>query len=657
MEKSSTPAGRAGMPGCRKWFFGMMIFGAGAVVYLLQGSPSDISREMEQIYTHSEAAIISITNETDSPPKSSLLYAQDNATLGIYLINTEGCKIPDMPVKNSMISKFTKDVQPTPECDKDWWPLHGKTKARGPALVQSDLDSLYLGSLAKNLSCCYRPFTRATPGTPGVDNKAIYSKECIPFKNRDRVSDNYEFVRVECYNSSKRPDLVYKDFHAFVPLKRNVEERCTDSDSSRNQISVAVLGIDSVSRLNMHRELPLTLQTLQMAGAVPLLGYNKVADNTFPNLMPLLTGISESDLIKGCPWPGPDHVLDACPFIWKEYAIAGYRTVYAEDCTWMTTFNYAKSGFLHQPTDYYARPFLQNTEEQIGHLKKWNVKLCSGPRLTINNILSYAQKVSQRFESSNWFGLFWSNSVSHDVLTMPHIGDKAFSSLVSKIDFNRTALVFISDHGMRWGPIRDTYQGWLESCLPAAFVVLPPWFETEYPEAVKNLRLNGAARLTTPFDLHATLRDLINPDKSLLNPSITAKGISLFRPIPENRTCESASIPETYCTCQASKPLETRSVPDKAIEAILATLNSALMSAPECAPLTLKYIISARVMGQHHLQLTLQTQPGDGHFQGTVSKVADGRFEVQGPISRMNQYGNSSWCVSSYLLKPVCYCL
>lgn len=124
-------------------------------------------------------------------------------------------------------------------------------------------------------------------------------------------------------------------------------------------MNVIILGIDSMSRLNMHRELPLTMQALKSVGAVPLLGYNKVADNTFPNLMPLLTGLGELELRDGCPWPGPDHVLDACPFIWKQYATNGFRTVYAEDCAWMSTFNYAKLGFLQPPTDYYARPFLQ----------------------------------------------------------------------------------------------------------------------------------------------------------------------------------------------------------------------------------------------------------------------------------------------------------
>ena len=37
----------------------------------------------------------------------------------------------------------------------------------------------------------------------------------------------------------------------------------------------------------------------------------------------------------------------------------------------------------------------------------------------------------------------------------------------------------------------------------------PPSFEKNHPEAMKNLRTNGQ-RLSTPFDIHATLRDIVD---------------------------------------------------------------------------------------------------------------------------------------------------
>ena len=37
----------------------------------------------------------------------------------------------------------------------------------------------------------------------------------------------------------------------------------------------------------------------------------------------------------------------------------------------------------------------------------------------------------------------------------------------------------------------------------------PPSFQRNYPEAMKNLRTN-AQRLSTPFDIHATLQDVVD---------------------------------------------------------------------------------------------------------------------------------------------------
>ena len=45
--------------------------------------------------------------------------------------------------------------------------------------------------------------------------------------------------------------------------------------------------------------------------------------------------------------------------------------------------------------------------------------------------------------------------------------------------------------------------------------VFPPSFEKKYPDAMKNLRTN-AHRLSTPFDIHATLRDIYNYSGVLL---------------------------------------------------------------------------------------------------------------------------------------------
>jgi len=66
-----------------------------------------------------------------------------------------------------------------------------------------------------------------------------FNKECIPFKNRDKVKSKHEFVRVECFsNSTQDSELIYKDFHAFVPLKAKVEDRCSDIPTSNDQVII-----------------------------------------------------------------------------------------------------------------------------------------------------------------------------------------------------------------------------------------------------------------------------------------------------------------------------------------------------------------------------------------------------------------------------------
>ena len=52
-----------------------------------------------------------------------------------------------------------------------------------------------------------------------------------------------------------------------------------------------MIGVDSVSRLNFHRQFPETTRILkEKLGAYEMYGYNKVRDNTFVNLVPLFLG-------------------------------------------------------------------------------------------------------------------------------------------------------------------------------------------------------------------------------------------------------------------------------------------------------------------------------------------------------------------------------
>lgn len=354
--------------------------------------------------------------------------------------------------------------------------------------------------------------------------------------------------------------------------------------------------------MNFLRQMPKTKDFINSLGAVHFLGYNKVQDNTFPNLVPVLSGLSVEEIRKLC-WFKDSEFFDECPWIWKNFSSQNYVTAFGEDSCNIGLFNYLKNGFLYQPTDYYIRPYVYTNERRIGRMKPMNTKYCVGGRFTAEVLLDYAYKFSVNMTSSNkkFWGFFWETSLTHDFLNVPANNDNIFFTFFKRIVqeniLNSTAIVFLSDHGMRWGSIRETYQGRMEEHLPFLNLIFPKWFKEKYKSAMKNLQQN-VHLLTTHFDLHETLKDLMNlssleeSNLSLRVPQTRdLRGISLFLPIPVNRTCGSAGIQRTWCTCQQSKQISVSdNMVKKAAETVLVHLNQMLSKYKQCAKLQLERV-------------------------------------------------------------------
>jgi len=85
---------------------------------------------------------------------------------------------------------------------------------------------------------------------------------------------------------------------------------------------VLIISIDSLSRLNLIRSMPITYRLLETHGFMSLEGYTKVADNTFPNVVPILTGMFVNQMTKRC-WKSPKDEMDECPFLWKDFKERG----------------------------------------------------------------------------------------------------------------------------------------------------------------------------------------------------------------------------------------------------------------------------------------------------------------------------------------------
>lgn len=451
-----------------------------------------------------------------------------------------------------------------------------------------------------------------------------------------------------------------------------------------DEVSVLIIGIDAVSRLNLHRQMPKTVHFLKnQIQSIEMLGYNKIGDNTFPNLVAVLSGLTVDELSNTC-WQNMDDIFDNCPFIWKKYKNSGFHTAYAEDSAQIGLFNYQKTGFRKQPTDYYGQIFSLVSEGKLGHEKRLNTHLCIGNRLTVDVLLESARHFAVRLKDVLTWGMFWSTSLSHDYLNLPRYGDFLHLNFLETLEyegiFKTSIVIVLSDHGIRWGGIRETYQGYIEERLPVLFITFPEWFESRYPLAVRNLRTNKR-RLTTPFDLHETLLDLIDlgnienimvKRRSETSKQTMTRGISLFLAVPENRKCKDAGITDNWCTCHTSKTLNTEDSTVKYISSILIDhLNNLLQGYIECSKLHLYKIHSARTeevaLGKDEEKadkdkltdyfIVVETRPGNGMFEATIRYSNNSKPTVIDPVSRINTYGNQSKCISHYALKLYCYCI
>ncbi|XP_012139050.1 uncharacterized protein LOC100878029 isoform X2 [Megachile rotundata] len=571
---------------------------------------------------------------------------------------------------DSAIKRFIRKEEPISCEHGDHLPL---VESNDTALFVNPAAINHFYNKSEEVDCCWRPFWR----TKDEDNAVTYDNECFKFQNSTEIST--EFVKVEC---SRNNEVIYKDYHVFLPRLSTTEKRCEKAKAAnpkRDFLNLLIVGIDSVSRINFHRMMPHTVQALQSLGAVEMLGYTKVADNTYPNLVPVLTGLTEGELHDLC-WQTKHKTFDDCPFIWKNFSAAGYRTAFGEDACSITTFNYLKPGFRVPPTDYYLRPFCIASEKDIGNTHKLNANLCVGTRKSFDNLLHYARKTASRFSRDPYFALIWQSSLTHDFFNYPQLGDQSYYNLVVYLSsqqlLNQTALIVMSDHGMRWGDFRETYQGRMEDSLPFVFIVLPAWWREKYQVAWANLRRN-ARSLTTAFDLHETLMDLLyseNLEESRLKSRFQAmpkendlpRGISWFLPIPDYRTCNMAGIASHWCMCHDSidVALNEGSLMDKAVF-LISELNKMLKKFTQCAVLKLKEIKAAKEWRNKgngselvDYTITLQTEPGNAIFEGTIRhRSSDKSNKLVGSVSRLNAYGKQSACIDEYNMRLYCYCL
>ncbi|XP_077507435.1 uncharacterized protein LOC144118359 [Amblyomma americanum] len=478
-----------------------------------------------------------------------------------------------------------------------------------------------------------------------------------------------EFLFVECATRQSPKQRFHNQFLLNPFIKESVEERCRKAPGSTpHNLSVLFLHLDSVSYLNFERHLPDTAQFLRdKLGAFQLRGYNKVGDNSYPNQIPFLTGFKHSEATKAAPDGFFDNIT--ANIIWSQYGERGYRTLFIEDAPPYGLFNFKRHGFRHSPADYYLRHFVMATEGSPYRTEDSLRVPCLGPTMPCEELLDYLARFTAVMAERPFFSCAIFIDITHNNLNSAGYADEPFRRLLETLHvsggLNHTVLVFLSDHGFRYGGLRATYIGRFEDRQPFAFLAFPPWFLKQNPEAARSLHINQN-RLTTPFDVHATLVELLDyPDREQPN---TKYGLSLLHEVPDTRNCVDASIPRQWCSCNIRGDIAVpRAIALSLANHLVRALNDMLRRATrKCAKFHLLQVLdvtalqeteSDRAANVSHYWLSVALSPGRALFEGTVSVHGDTKAtSLSREMSRLDRHGPVTTCARNLWFEKFCHC-
>lgn len=633
-------------------------------------------------------AFISLfTLSYDEKPFLSLV----DETITEFVVDTPSCKIPSWNPWDPSVRSLYQPVSRPYACKGQ--PSFLRVGPNAVVTLDNTFLELYYEIHWENVSCTYQPIYRDdAEKDEKVDSRFLLGK---PRKLLFNVPLMYDYIKTSCSfrRGPENKTETFVDYLPLTPLKVDVEKRCTtawNANHLKKKLNVIFVGIDSISRLNYLRHFPKTRQFLsEHLFPIDLKGYTKVGDNTFPNLVPLLTGHFYQHYWKES--ENKTMFFDDLDFLWSEFAKHGYRTLLAEDAPDIATFNYLRNGFKNPPTDYYFRPFALAVENS--EVRSKSTDHCLGNKMEMEVVYDYLRSFVHTMNTTRrFFAFVFLARLTHDVFNYAGYADEPTYQLLRHLDESKvlknSLVVLFSDHGIRFGDIRKTYIGQFEERMPFVNLIFPRWFLKKYKTLSRNLQLNQN-RLTSPFDIHSTIIDLLHLDSDTSDEAVlTSPGISLFREVSAHRTCSHASISPHWCTCHVQKTVPvTDSAVVAAAETVIQTINSWTRNiSRKCAPLKVRKIIDARMSQVHgksfvfqHSKSTnaseshklntgrnnsqvdylivLSAAPSGGLFEATVRcDERTSKCTVIDDISRINRYGEQSACVDNSVLRKFCFC-
>nr|XP_031846377.1 uncharacterized protein LOC116432971 [Nomia melanderi] len=599
---------------------------------------------------------------------SQLIEESEQTNVGEGVV---ACKLPQLDVYNPEITKFIHSVPPLICTPEDW------VIVSGSKLIISDKAKKKHGLI----KCSFSEILRDDDYNV-IFMTAVESNDYYELRNSD-------FVDVKCVSKNGNK---WHSIMAGVKFDPQEKEKSKWENVANNalKLNVLMLGFDSLSRNTFIRKLPKTYQYLKEdLGALVLEGYNIVGDGTPQALIPILTGKIELELPDTRKRMGQKaKFVNVYPMIWNQYKKQGYITGFMEDVHHIGTFTYRLKGFKEQPTDHYMRTYYLAATPYFRYFNKF----CIGSIPLHMVMLNYMKEIFNVYKHQPKFLFGFHGELSHDSYNDIGVVDGDLGRWIKDLNelghLNNTLLILMSDHGHRFAEIRNTLQGKQEERLPFFSFVFPPWFKKVYPKAYANF-LHNTHYLTTPFDVHKTLENILNFETPK-DGDRHQRAISLFDKIPLERTCKDAFIEPHWCACLSWQEISTQDTNVIAAAKYFVQFLNAYTEEYRniCEKLQLKEILwaakfvpntgllkfqksgdldgfigdfSARTkLTSETYQVKVKTDPGDGLFEVSITyDMKKNTFSTRiSDISRINMYGSQARCVenSLYHLRKYCYC-
>ena len=322
--------------------------------------------------------------------------------------------------------------------------------------------------------------------------------------------------------------------------------------------------------------------------------------------------------------------------------------------------------------------------------------------------VDYLEDFMRHYKQDGFFGVMHLKHYTHDSNDNLGYLDDLFLDFLHRFESDKslsenTILMLYSDHGARFSNVRESIKGLLQERNPFFSIYLPPLFEQRYKTEIDNLRQNQN-KLIAPMDIHATMEHLIGLEMGKSVEPTTEqvhrdRGISLFRKIASDRTCEDAGITTHWCGCLKRTELKINSDLVKLADHFVNLVNKDILKEQSALCHTLEldrvikvYSLNSEIDIKANNVLTLaekrrikkfflmeptkikfdfrkyffqvQLKPGAAIFEFTIIVEQNLKNSTQilfietKEISRINKYGNDSICIFDNYpdLRKFCFC-